>query len=533
MSPVRANCTTCEAERRFLLRKRRPGYEAGVAALRIADIFCGCGGMTLGLAEAARALGLATDVRLAVDDNPTAAAVYARNFPSARVLVTAVRELFDGALGKPPTKKERALRRRVGPIDIVLAGPPCQGHSDLNNHTRRDDPRNKLYAYAARAVEILRPAIAIFENVPTVRHDMHQAAKLALSGLATGGYTIAEAVVDLRSCGVPQSRQRHIAIGVKRGIKVDPTEILSVADTPSCGDLPRDVRWAIGDLAGVKSDQDLDRPSAHTSDNAERIAWLFDNGEYDLPNRLRPMCHQSEHSYRSMYGRLRWDAPAQTITTGFTSMGQGRYVHPQERRTLTPHEAARLQTFPDFYDFTDAGKKTALSRLIGNAVPPLLGVRLGANIIPQAMRHSRGALQSPASPSPETRRRMRATRQAGTNAELKFREALDTAGLRYEVNVRPLEGCRSEADIVFRKQRVAMFINGCFWHGCPSHGTWPKANAAWWRSKIFANRRRDAAIDADLRRAGWRVIRAWEHDDPAIIAAKAAAMIQRKSLSSV
>jgi DNA (cytosine-5)-methyltransferase 1 len=84
-----------------------------------------------------------------------------------------------------------------------------------------------------------------------------------------------------------------------------------------------------------------------------------------------------------MYGRLYWDIPAQTITTGFTSMGQGRYVHPSHPRTITPHEAARLQGFPDFFDFTVEGKaqRTAWSKLIGNAVPPQLSTAVLQPII--------------------------------------------------------------------------------------------------------------------------------------------------------
>jgi DNA (cytosine-5)-methyltransferase 1 len=86
-----------------------------------------------------------------------------------------------------------------------------------------------------------------------------------------------------------------------------------------------------------------------------------------------------------MYGRLRWDAPAQTITSGYGSMGQGRYVHPGRRRTLTPHEAARLQTIPDWFTFDSAGTRTELARMIGNAVPPLLGAAIGRLMLPRLL----------------------------------------------------------------------------------------------------------------------------------------------------
>src|SRR5262249_50867880 len=129
-------------------------------------------------------------------------------------------------------------------------------------------------------------------------------------------------------------------------------------------------------------DSVFDTPSKKTKTNAARMAFLFEKGLYNLPNDRRPACHQDgDHSYISVYGRLRWDRPAQTITTGFGSMGQGRYVHPQRRRTITPHEAARLQTFPDWFDFGGNTPRGVLAKAIGNAVPPLLMVELGRRVI--------------------------------------------------------------------------------------------------------------------------------------------------------
>jgi DNA (cytosine-5)-methyltransferase 1 len=133
---------------------------------------------------------------------------------------------------------------------------------------------------------------------------------------------------------------------------------------------PRPVRWAIGDLRTRSGRRSFDRPGRTTAKNQKRIDWLFDHDEHDLPDRLRPDCHRyEEHSYRSVYGRMYWDEPAQTITSGFGCMGQGRFVHPMERRTLTPHEAARLQFIPDFFRFDDELPRTALADMIGNAVP--------------------------------------------------------------------------------------------------------------------------------------------------------------------
>jgi len=108
---------------------------------------------------------------------------------------------------------------------------------------------------------------------------------------------------------------------------------------------------------------------------------------------------------------------------------------------------------------------------------------------------------------------MRATPQTGTACELRLRSAIFRLGLRYRVNVRPIPGIRRSADVVFPRLRIAVFVDGCFWHGCPKHGTWPKANAEFWREKILQNRRRDRDTDRRLRKAGWTVIRVWEHED--------------------
>ena len=95
-----------------------------------------------------------------------------------------------------------------------------------------------------------------------------------------------------------------------------------------------------------------------------------------------------------------------------------------------------------------------------------------------------------------------------------LRSALHRRGLRYRVDAFPMPGMRRKADVVFVKAKVAVFVDGCFWHGCPTHMTWPKTNAAWWRRKIQKNQDRDRDTDRQLRAAGWSVIRVWEHDDP-------------------
>jgi len=117
-----------------------------------------------------------------------------------------------------------------------------------------------------------------------------------------------------------------------------------------------------------------------------------------------------------------------------------------------------------------------------------------------------------------TQNRMRLVKQSGTRCELELRRALHAMGFRYHVNCCPISGLRSKADIVFSRYRVAVYVDGCYWHNCPTHGTRPKNNASWWAEKLERNRERDHKTAVALRNAGWTVIRIWEHEDSAVAA---------------
>jgi DNA mismatch endonuclease (patch repair protein) len=131
----------------------------------------------------------------------------------------------------------------------------------------------------------------------------------------------------------------------------------------------------------------------------------------------------------------------------------------------------------------------------------------------------------PPASSPEAQRRMQATRRRDTAPEIALRSSVHRLGLRYRVDRSPLPNVRRRADLVFFGARVAVYVDGCFWHGCPLHATWPKANADWWRAKLDANQQRDADTDAQLARAGWIVVRCWEHEDPDEAASRVAQVV--------
>ena len=115
---------------------------------------------------------------------------------------------------------------------------------------------------------------------------------------------------------------------------------------------------------------------------------------------------------------------------------------------------------------------------------------------------------------------MLGNRSRDTKPEMRLRSELHGRGFRYRVSVRPLPPLRRTADLVFRRERVAVFVDGCFWHGCPDHYSIPSTNTDYWKRKVTRNQRRDAETNEILREAGWRVVRIWEHEDPSAAAEK-------------
>jgi DNA mismatch endonuclease (patch repair protein) len=124
---------------------------------------------------------------------------------------------------------------------------------------------------------------------------------------------------------------------------------------------------------------------------------------------------------------------------------------------------------------------------------------------------------------------MQMTRRRDTAAEIALRRVLHARGLRYRIDREILAGMRRRADVVFVTAKVAVFVDGCFWHSCPRHKTSPKANAAWWAAKLAENRRRDFHTNRRLRGAGWHVERVWEHEVPAAAAARIARVVRVRS----
>lgn len=359
--------TEVDTDLAFLRSTRTPEpTSVADADLTIVDLFSGCGGLTIGAMEGASRAGRQASLALAVDldERPLAVLRSTLNLSKKETAVavdlgSALRPFADATHAS-----ELKLLKPACNTSLLLAGPPCQGHSALNNHTRHDDPRNDLYVCLARAARLLEPSAVIIENVGGVLSDRRGSVVRCATFLEELGYEVVQARVDLTRTGAPQKRIRHVLVATRSGP-------FGWA-WPELG--KRTVGWAIKDLLDLAPASLRDTPSRPNSANRRRIEWLFANDKDDLPNPERPPCHRDDHSYLSMYGRLSWAKPAQTITSGFGCMGQGRFVHPLRPRTLTAHEAARLQFLPDFLDVSGVQRRSTLAKMIGNAAPPSLTI---------------------------------------------------------------------------------------------------------------------------------------------------------------
>ncbi|WP_258955709.1 DNA cytosine methyltransferase [Achromobacter dolens] len=359
--------SSADFERDWLRTKERPAAASG-RRVRIGDAFSGGGIFSLGVDEALRAAGYQAEHSFGLDFDRDAISTFGWNFPESLAMHADVTTITDGRVGVRHSSTERDFVRSVGSLDILVAGPPCQGHSDLNNHTRRNDPKNSLYFSVARLAELLEPSLVLIENVPGVVYDRSAVVQRTAEALESLGFHVSSRLVDMTKLGVPQTRKRFVLVGSRRG-PVD----LDLAMSLHSG-LERPVSWAIDDLVDSYRDGvTYDSSASHSAENRRRIDYLFDHNLHDLPNAERPPCHRDKaHSYVSVYGRMWWERPAPTITGGFGSTGQGRFVHPLYRRTLTPHEACRLQFIPDFFTFPDNLGRRSMQQIIGNAAPPKL-----------------------------------------------------------------------------------------------------------------------------------------------------------------
>jgi DNA (cytosine-5)-methyltransferase 1 len=326
--------------------------------LRTIDLFAGAGGLTKGFEMADRGF---MPIH-AVEHDQAACRTFKANFDC---------QVFDGDI------EDFA---RFPDADIIIGGPPCQGFSPLGRD--RDDVSraqlNGLWEHYLRAVRQVKPRAFVIENVPQFQKSAQFAKLLDLMETDEDlkRYAVWHGVLNAADYGVPQARKRGILIAV-RDYEGEIDAPPPTRGPDSAAQLfPMTVREAIADLPPVPTDEDLHWGRNPTQMSLERYRAIPEGGNrFDLAkNRpdLLPNCWANKPTGTTdVMGRLWWDRPSFTIRTEFFKPEKGRYLHPEEDRPITHREAARLQTFPDDFEFE--GSKIEVARQIGNAVPPVLG----------------------------------------------------------------------------------------------------------------------------------------------------------------
>ncbi|MCP9826920.1 DNA cytosine methyltransferase [Synechococcus sp. L2F] len=358
--------------------------------IRVVDLFCGCGGFTEGIKQAFNSAGFNVEITAAVDIDESALSLYTLNHSPLVSFSKDVNDLarcvfrqnIDNTLSLHDPSFQNigieTLEILMQGCDVLLAGPPCQGHSNLNNHSRRNDPRNNLYLAVATYAALLSPKVIAIENVSSVLKDRSGNVHKTHMLLESLGYSVHSVLVKGIEVGLPQTRNRHFTIAYNSE-GINPRALMKSYSSYFLR--PRSVSWALQMPPTVCDLQNcFYTPSAPSKQNLERINWLHDMNVYDLPFDHRPVCHHENHNYKSVYGRLCPDLPSGTITTGFNSPGRGRFVHPSERRVITACEASLIQGFPTSYKFYTDGlmpSRNVHSKVIGDAVSPMMARAVG------------------------------------------------------------------------------------------------------------------------------------------------------------
>ena len=368
----RAARTEGNAEYRRCLDEMATQHKRNTREMSALSLFSGCGGFSLGFSAA----GFFVKGYLELEDYLRK--IYKLNFPDSLELGSDITEISTSSL--------EDYRERIGGVDVIIGGPPCQGFS-LSGKRKIDDPRNALFKHYLRFVDVFRPKLALLENVRLLTSMKNPEGQLVKDEICEEfrkhGYKIGCFEINAKDYGVPQHRERVMFIAVRNDISAMPSlpgkthgRLLDIFSST----LPyRTFADACSDLAfiesGEKSTDDLHEAVKHP---AHVIEWLWDVPEgcsahdNEDPNKRPPS------GYNTTYKRQIWMEPASTVQTTFGMISGCRNVHPIATRSLTIREAARIQSLPDSYKFT--GNLGAIRTGIGNAVPPLLAYQIACHV---------------------------------------------------------------------------------------------------------------------------------------------------------
>lgn len=348
-----------------MTRRRRRGPIAAV------DLFCGAGGLTYGLRKAG------IEVAAGIDIDKQSKHAYTTNNPDAKFLPWDVARKRCKSIAKLFPK---------GHIRLLAGCAPCQPFSKLTQGIGHHEAWNLLDQFG-RFIEGILPELVTMENVPELADRGKDVFDRFVSLLESLEYHVDWKVVKCEEYGVPQSRRRLVLLASRLG------EISIPEGKYRYPSQWNTVQKTIGKLPALKSgavdpDDFLHVAAKLSPMNMKRIRATHTNGgtRKDWPNRLTLECHRkkSGERYHSIYGRMWWNKPAPTMTTLCTGIGNGRFGHPVQDRAISLREAALIQSFSRKYEFWPAKSilnRSAVGRMIGNAVPPKLAKALGQAII--------------------------------------------------------------------------------------------------------------------------------------------------------
>lgn len=347
---------------------------------KVLDLFCGCGGISLGFKLAG------CEIFGGIDINQDAINTFKHNFPESQAKCIDLASINNDEIHK--------IFENIQEVDIIIGGPPCQGFSSANRYKKEDeDPRNKLFFEYMKFVEIVRPKAVLIENVRGILTSNNGYAKEKIYSIFNNlGYSISSRVLNASDYGVPQRRERAFFVALRNGIKFDFDKLRRVEKIVT-------VKEAIGELYNLKAGETIYsleqepqtdyqkylRNNQNTIMNhlikypankvQKRIECVPQGGNWkDIPIELFDNQRSNRHS--SAYKRLNEEDCSVTIDTG---NAHSNYFHPIYHRIPTVREAARLQSFNDGFEFL--GSRTSQYRQVGNAVPPLLAKAIAECIL--------------------------------------------------------------------------------------------------------------------------------------------------------
>lgn len=368
---------------------------------RAVDLFCGCGGISAGLQLAGY------EVVAGLDVEKHYIATFAHNFPNAHTITDSIVELspadFASRIGIEP-----------GELDLLAGGPPCQGFSKNvpRRHRYLDDPKNLLVQSFLKYAEYLRPRVILMENVAEMKNGFDgQYTDEVVTRLEAAGYSVAHAVLNAADYGVPQRRRRAFFLATRAGFTFripQSTHVPRPATPMLINEYQHVTVWeAIGDLPPLEHGEGEELTPYATEAQSEyqramrnkhgivrnHIARKLQPNQYERLASIKPgqghkdlpIHLQVKGGYSGAYARLTKDMIAPTITRWVFHPGSGRWGHPVSPRVLSIREVARIQGFPDSYEFV--GTYNQQAGQLGNAVPPLLAEKVVRDLDEQLARH--------------------------------------------------------------------------------------------------------------------------------------------------